>query len=247
MIINEYKLTVIVPCYNEAESLPHLKKLWEQWLEKSSEITQAEIQLIFVDDASTDGTSEVIRKIFPQAELLHNIKNLNLGGAVKKAIPYARGKYTVVLDADGSYPPTYIDSMLRLAQGRDHFMISASAHHPDAGFAQHTPWWRVFLSKNLQRMYSLLMCKKSFSYTSIFRLYGTKSLQSITIESSDFMAMTEMMVKLMLQGNEVVEMPAVSHYRLYGVSKAKIFATIKSHLFFMGKILLWKLGVLPKL
>lgn len=222
-------ISIVIPCYNEEESLPHLLKLLNDFNSKA----KFSFELIFVDDGSKDKTNELLRSLFKNftfVKIIKNESNLNLGGAVRRGIENSNGIYTAVIDADGSYDPLKLIDMYQLALKEGFDVVSASAHHPLAGFAQNTPWWRVFLSKSVQSLYNFVLGTNFCSYTSIFRLYKTELLKKIKINSNTFMAMAEILSKLVLLGAKVIDFPAKSSYRIHGVSKARIFQTIWAHI-----------------
>lgn len=232
-------LSIVIPCYNEEESLPHLLNLLNDFKSKAT----FSFELVFVDDGSKDKTNELLRSLFKDfsnVQIVKNEKNLNLGGAVRRGIHLCNGKFTAVIDADGSYDPLKLIDMLELAKSEGFDVVSASAHHPQAGFAESTPWWRVFLSQSVQTLYNIVLGTNYCSYTSIFRVYKTSMLKNIEIHSNTFMAMAEILSKLVLKGAKVVDFPAKSNYRIHGVSKARIFQTIWAHLKYLFYLILNK-------
>lgn len=229
-------LSIIIPCYNEEESLPLLKKLLLEFKQNAN----MTFELVFVDDGSKDQTNKLLHTLFTEfskIKVITNTTNLNLGGAVKAAIPKCEGRYTAVIDADGSYSPLKLIEMYDLAIQKKFDVVSASAHHPLAGFAETTPWWRVFLSRSVQDLYNWVLGTNYCSYTSIFRIYRSDLLKSIKVDSNNFMAMAEILSKLVLKNAKIIDFPAKSSYRQHGVSKAKIFQTIKAHLIYLIKLL----------
>ncbi len=98
------KILVIIPCYNEAASLP---ALLEQMARHCPEL-----DLLVIDDASTDNTAEVVSGKLPVIRL---VRNLGIGGAVQTGLKYAlRNGYELALqiDGDGQHPPEQIPNML---------------------------------------------------------------------------------------------------------------------------------------
>ena len=83
-------ITAIVPCYNEEKTIGSVLNA----LKTSPELRK----VIVVDDCSTDGSKEVIRKF--DVQLISNIKNLGKGGSVKKALQLVKKKYVMMCDAD---------------------------------------------------------------------------------------------------------------------------------------------------
>jgi dolichol-phosphate mannosyltransferase len=233
-------LSIIIPCYNEEDSLPLLLDKLAPFLE----VFPHKYELIFVNDGSTDKTVELINKLFKEKypiKLISYEKNRNLGGAVKEGILHISMPYTVVLDSDCSYDPIDILEMYKHIDSYD--VISASAHHPDASFNFELPWYRLMLSKGVVILYFLATFKYLNSYTSIFRVYDSKLLQSIKIEKDSFVAMTEMLVKLINKKAKVLDFPSDSNYRTFGVSKMRLKSTFMSHIYFLLEIVLDKLRI----
>jgi hypothetical protein len=94
------KMSILMPVYNE-----------ERWIRKSvnsvlAQKTTFDFELIVVDDASTDGTPEILQKIQannPLVKVLRNAKNLGKGFSKKRAYQEARGDYFHVLDGDDCF------------------------------------------------------------------------------------------------------------------------------------------------
>lgn len=85
-------ITCIIPFFNERDRI--LKVLGE--VLKINGIDQ----ILLVDDGSTDGTSEQVKKHFPNLTIIHNSKNLGKTEAVILGLEKAKGDYILLLDAD---------------------------------------------------------------------------------------------------------------------------------------------------
>lgn len=243
-----YELSVVIPCFNEIESLPLLKEKISSFLSKAG----FPVQLVFVDDGSTDGTYDAIQSIFAGIQDKKVIKhkvNMNLGAAVRTGTQAADGKLVAVIDADCSYDPLALLPMREELLRRGADCVSASAYHPQGGFAQKLPWYRPLLGQGVCALYNLALLRWPpswrFSYTSMFRLYDAGAIKSIAWRSNGFLAMAEILAHLSLQGRKIVDWPGISNYRLFGYSKAKIKRLVLEHLTFIARLLAHRLFWVP--
>ena len=103
------KFDLIVPCYNEEQSLEKL--VTEKILplkEACYKEYQIELNLVIVDDASQDKSLEIAQKLkrkYPWISVYNHIKNQGKGAAIKTGLSYARGDIIGIQDADEEYNP----------------------------------------------------------------------------------------------------------------------------------------------
>jgi glycosyltransferase involved in cell wall biosynthesis len=118
-----YTVSVVLPCKNEAESLPELLPA----IRKS--VPAAEILLI--DDGSTDASAEVARA--NGARVVSNPISMGNGAAVKTGARHAKGAVLVFMDADGQHDPSDIPRLLaKLDEGYD-MVVGARTNGSHAG------------------------------------------------------------------------------------------------------------------
>ena len=213
-------------------------------------LSHSDVEVIFVDDGSRDGTLAALRQRFGTLKLPgvavrfeQHIVNRGLGAALRTGFAAANGDVVVTTDSDGTYRFTEIPALLAML-APDVDIVTASPYHPDGG-VDNVPGYRLVLSRGSSVLYRLLVDWRVHTYTALFRAYRREVVKSISFESDGFLGGTELMVNAMLQGYTVVEYPTVLHSRVHGASKAKIARTIKAHLRFQGKIILTKLGLRP--
>ncbi len=93
------KLSVLVPCFNEVNTISELISSI-----KNSPVTN--IEIIIVDDGSIDGTTDFLRSIEdPQINIIYHARNLGKGAALRSAIAQAQGDICIIQDADLEYDP----------------------------------------------------------------------------------------------------------------------------------------------
>ena len=105
----ENKLSVIIPVYNEEKTI----------LEVINRVKKLPVrkEIIIVDDFSTDGTREILKKIKDKTiSVLFNQKNYGKGYSIRKAIKKAKGNRVVIQDADLEYNPEEYIKMIKFMQ-----------------------------------------------------------------------------------------------------------------------------------
>jgi dolichol-phosphate mannosyltransferase len=241
-------LSIIIPCYNEVDNIPKLER---EFVPVLAELAKSRsVEVIFVDDGCTDGTVEALQAAFGHetrwpVRIERHGRNRGLGAAIRTGLAAAQGDSVITPDSDGTYKFTEIPALLTLlTPGVD--IVTASPYHPRGGVAG-VPAYRLVLSRGSSLLYRLLVSWRINTYTALFRAYRRSAIANITFQSDGFLAGTELLVKAMLSGAHIVELPAVLHSRVHGVSKAKIMRTIRAHLGFQWRIFLHRLGLVSLL
>jgi glycosyltransferase involved in cell wall biosynthesis len=109
-----------MPVYNTA---PFLKEAIESILTQ----TETDFELILINDASTDNSSEVIAQFNdPRIRIINNEKNLGLAVSLNKAIRVATGKYIARMDGDDIALPTRFEEQLKIIKSADRRTVVCS-------------------------------------------------------------------------------------------------------------------------
>lgn len=107
------KISIIVPCYNEQDSLP---LYWQEMLQVRKELKVYNFEYIFVDDGSNDKTLELLRRLCEseaEAGYLSFSRNFGKEAAILAGLREAKGEYIAVMDADLQDPPWLLLDMLQ--------------------------------------------------------------------------------------------------------------------------------------
>lgn len=107
-------LSVIVPCYNEEESVG---LFYEELTKNDSYFAQKEIELelLYIDDGSADRTVEEVRKLRDRDERVHLVsfsRNFGKEAAMFAGMEHSKGDYVVIMDVDLQDPPSLLPQML---------------------------------------------------------------------------------------------------------------------------------------
>ena len=107
-------LSVVIPAYNEEDGIADIV---ERVLSVKTPLAEAgvqEMELIVVDDGSSDRTAEIVAS-YPQVRLIRHAKNKGYGAALKTGFHQAKGDLLAFLDADGTYPPEFFPQLCQTA------------------------------------------------------------------------------------------------------------------------------------
>lgn len=182
-------LTVIVPVYNEQATVD---KILTVLLSLSNGM-----QVIVVDDGSTDGTRAILEKWrkMPAMTVLTHSANRGKTAAIRTAIPHITGRFTIIQDADLEYFPKDFQQVLSPLVSAESRIVYGSRFLHSSGFNNHRgliPWLGLMLlnvtAKTIYgcRLTDLATCYKAFS---------TDLLREMNLESERFEFCAEVTAK----------------------------------------------------
>jgi len=96
------KLSIIIPVYNEKKTILEILKRIEN---VNLEDLGFEKEIIIVDDGSTDGTREILKKLRNKYKINFHPENRGKGSAIRSGLKKVTGDYVIIQDADLEYDP----------------------------------------------------------------------------------------------------------------------------------------------
>lgn len=214
--------SVILPTVNEAENIPYVIELIVQTFKQYD----YEFEIIVVDDASTDGTSDTvcnIQKLCPdyKIRLLERPSKLGLGTAYFEGFKLTKGKFIIVMDADLSHHPKYILDMIRKQKDTDADVVSCTRYSAGGGVSG----WsltRMVISRMANLLIKFIFWPKLTDLTGSYRLYKRnafeKLLGSVKCTGFGFQMEAAVLSEKKFKFN-VEQVPIVFIERIYGNSK----------------------------
>lgn len=137
-------ITVIVPCYNEEETIPYFVEEIEKVYNKMHEKYGISMEYLFVDDGSKDKTLEVLEEYAqnnPRVSYITFSRNFGKESAMYAGIENSRGDYTVIIDADLQDPPELIETMYKTLKEEEKFDCVASRRFTRTGEPPIRSWF----------------------------------------------------------------------------------------------------------
>ena len=98
------KISLIIPCYNEAEALP---AFYDELDKVTKTMPNYSFELLFIDDGSKDKTLEILKEKASQDERVKYIsfsRNFGKEAAMYAGLKHAKGEYVAIMDADLQLP-----------------------------------------------------------------------------------------------------------------------------------------------
>lgn len=236
-----YRVSLIIPTYNERENVPILLEEIFSIIESISEI---ELEIIIVDDNSPDGTGEIAEKMsnkYP-VKVIHRNGKKGLGSAVMEGFALSKNPYVGVMDADLSHDPSILPEMIKSIN--DYDIIIGSRFNAQS----YVENWRI--DRKITSIIGVWLAKQLTSVSdplSGYFLLKRKVISEFSLVSPGYKILLEILVK----GNysKIKEVPFRFRTREHSVSKLssiEYFYFIKQLIFFYKMKFLGKKGVKKK-
>jgi dolichol-phosphate mannosyltransferase len=227
---NKQLVSVVVPVFNEELGIPllqqrlhRLQSLWEG---------RFDTEFVFVDDGSSDGTSAALLAAFGNgttSRFLSHAQNRGIGAAFRTGFAACEGAIVCTIDADCSYGPENLLRLIAALESERADIAVASPYHP-AGRVEGVTGWRLMLSKGCSSLYRLICPVRLHTYTSVFRSYRRRVIETVSFREDGFVSATEILLRAAEQHYRIAEVPMTLHSRRVGQSKMKVARTVRAHL-----------------
>ena len=218
--MEQVKLTIIIPVYNEISTLQDL----------IDRITNLEFrkQVILIDDNSTDGTTEIIKKNRNRIDkIIFHDKNMGKGAAIRSAQNFIKGKYTVIQDADLEYDPEDLYSLLEEIERDKKKVVYGSRvlNNPQNKKSQNfSHSLRIVGNVFLTKLSNLLNKQKLTDAHTCYKMFESDIFKKIQLQENGFSFCPEITTKISLLNIDIKEIPINYHGRSYDQGK-KIVAS----------------------
>jgi dolichol-phosphate mannosyltransferase len=208
--------SIIIPSFNESSNLSILlPKL-------HLEVKIKNLEIIVIDGYYFDKKTYDLCKKNKAIYCKRSINN-SYGEAIRSGIKKAKGKYIVVMDADFSHTPSFINKMYSL-KGSD--VVIASRYISKGGTENSS--YLIYLSRALNYIYSKILSIPIKDISNSFRLYNASKIKNINTICNNFDIVEEIIFKLYkkYKNLNVIEIPYFFKRRKFGSSKRTLIFSI---------------------
>ena len=204
------KITVLIPVYNEKDSLLELLKRVESvdfGLEK---------EIILVDDFSTDGTKELYSQI--NHKILYHEKNMGKGAALRTGLKEATGDIVIIQDADLEYNPEDYIPLVELIKENKADVVYGS-RLLDNRNSKSFLFLSFIANKTLTVLTNILFGAKLTDMETCYKAFKREFIQNIDIKSNRFDFEPEITAKVLKQKVRFKELPITYNARAFDEGK----------------------------
>lgn len=235
--MKEIIFSLVIPTYNEAKNvnilLPQVLAVFKHW----------DIEIIFVDDNSNDGTREYIRnqiRTLPIIKLIERPALMGIGSALIAGYGIARGKYIISVDSDLSFPTEDVGKIAKLLLSGKYDMVLGSRHMAEAYYE--APNFDIFKKKVISYLGNIFLRLTTgipiHDFSANCRGISNAVWRHLSLMSQDNFMLFETIWHVHKKGLAIAEIPVRFFDRRFGESKLKLGSAIRK--FFMQYIQLLK-------
>jgi glycosyltransferase involved in cell wall biosynthesis len=207
------KLSVIIPVYNERDTV--------ELLLKRVEAIPYEKEILLVDDASTDGTREILERLAQdhrdQLRLLFHAQNRGKGAAIRTAAEHVSGDIVIIQDADLEYDPQDYSRLLEPILEDHADVVFGNRFH--GGPHRVLYFWHSVGNRLLTTLSNIATNLNLSDMEVGYKVFRSEILQRLRLKSNRFGIEPELTVKVAKLGCRIYEVPIAYHGRTYAEGK----------------------------
>ena len=215
---DSFKLSIIIPCYNEKKSIEEILRRINQSL-KNYKISKYEI--LIVDDFSNDGTIDILKNLEnrEKIQIYFHETNLGKGAAIHTALKYITGDITLIQDADLEYDPLDYDKLLVPFFEVNADVVYGSRFLGGGKYVRIHFFWHYLANKILTFICNLFVNLNLSDMETGYKAFKTSALKSIELIEKSFSFEPEVTIKLSKKKYKFFEVPITYNGRSYEEGK----------------------------
>lgn len=213
-------LTLVIPVFNEADGFADRWALLRAYLDDAF---PGEYDVVFVDDGSTDASPLLLAAVAaaqPNVRVLRHDRNRGLDAAVRSGIGASRGSIVVTYDADLTYAPPTIGTLVETLRRTRAHVVLASPYMP-GGSSIGVPWLRKTLSVWANRLLSFAARGRFATFTCMVRAYDGGYARRLFLAHPDAETTFEILLRAHKSNATILEVPATLDWSSQPAQRAR--------------------------
>ena len=213
-----FKLSIIIPCFNEKNTIEDILKKIDQSL---NYYKISNFEIIVVDDFSTDGSKEVLKKLSnkEKIQIYFHDNNLGKGAAIHTALKYTTGDIVIIQDADLEYDPFDYNKLLVPFFETNADIVYGSRFLGGGKYVRIHFFWHYLANKILTFICNLFINLNLTDMETGYKVFKTSALKSINLKEKSFSFEPEVTIKLAKKNYKFFEVPITYNGRSYEEGK----------------------------
>ena len=194
------KITVLIPVYNELNTLEIILKKVEE-----TNLCGLEKEIILIDDYSTDGTRDILKKLESKYKVLYHDKNMGKGAALKTGFANMTGDIVIIQDADLEYEPKDYENLVKEVYEGNADIVYGSRlmGKPDDSFI----WTHLWGNRLITFVANILYGQKLTDIETCYKVFKRELLDGVDVKSHRFDFEPEITAKMLKKKAKFMELP----------------------------------------
>tara|TARA_B100001059_G_C17609186_1_gene463645 strand:+ start:17 stop:739 length:723 start_codon:yes stop_codon:yes gene_type:complete len=235
---NSFKLSVIIPCYNEAITI---EKVLDRIKESLVFYQINNYEIVIVDDHSTDGTKEKLQKYTSnnKMKIFYHEMNMGKGSAIHTAIEKVTGDLIIIQDADLEYDPMDYNKLLLPFFETDAEVVYGSRFMGGGKYVRIHFFWHFLANKILTFICNVFTNLNLTDIETGYKVFKGTVIKNLTLKEKTFSFEPEVTIKLAKKKYKFYEVPISYNGRSYEDGKKiglkDAFIALKAIIFYSIK------------
>jgi len=210
-----FKISVIIPCYNEKSTIEKVI------LNVKKNINLDKDEIIIIDDFSNDGTRKILENLNSEnnIKIIYNSKNFGKGYSLKSGINNSSGDIIIIQDADLEYDPNDYEKILRPFFEANADVVYGSRFLGGGKYVRIHFFWHYLANKILTFLCNIFTNLNLTDMETGYKVFKSKYAKQLNLIENSFGIEPEITIKLAKKGLKFFEVPISYNGRSYNEGK----------------------------
>ena len=215
---DKFKLSIIIPCYNEKQTINIILKKVIQSLQNYNFLNY---EILIIDDHSKDGTDKILKDLSQEEKInvYFHERNLGKGAAIQTALQYVTGDLIIIQDADLEYDPFDYNKLLLPFFETNADVVYGSRFLGGGKYVRIHFFWHYLANKILTFLCNLFINLNLTDMETGYKVFKISALKNINLIEKSFAFEPEVTIKLAKKKYKFYEVPISYNGRSYEEGK----------------------------